>query len=61
MEANVLEPLTTAITSAVTPAQLVGVLATVVGVGMGFILMWFGVRKIKSIFVSAFQSGKLKI
>ena len=54
MEANVLEPLTTAITSAVTPAQLVGV-------GMGFILMWFGVRKIKSIFVSAFQSGKLKI
>lgn len=58
---NVLEPLTQAITSAVTPEQLVGVLATVVGVGMGFVLMWFGVRKIKTIFTSAFQSGKLKI
>lgn len=61
MDANVLEPLTTAITSAITPAQLIGVLATVVGIGMGFVLMWFGVRKIKSIFTSAFQSGKLKI
>ena len=58
---SVLEPLKTAITSAITPAQLISVLAGVVGIGMTFVLMWFGVRKIKSIFVSAFQNGKLKI
>lgn len=53
--------LITALQTAITPAQLLTILASVVGVGMGFLLMWFGVRKIVKIFTSALQRGKLKM
>lgn len=53
--------LITALTSAITPAQLLAILASVVGVGMSFVLMWFGVRKLASMFTSALRSGRLKI
>lgn len=45
----------------ITPAQLLTVLGSVVGVGITFVLMWFGVRKISSAFVSAVMNGKLKV
>ena len=51
----------TKITSLVTPAQVLTVLGTVAGVGIGFVLMWFGARKIKSSFVNAFTKGKLSL
>lgn len=51
----------TALTSAITPAQVLGVLASVVGVGAGFVLMWTGVRKVAGAFTSAVTSGRLKI
>lgn len=59
MEANVLEPITTALTSSITPAQIVAILASIVGVGMSFVLMWFGVRKLISIFKKAVTKGKI--
>ena len=49
----------TAITNSITPAQIVGVLAAVVGVGMTFVLMWFGARKLKQIFTNAVTKGKI--
>lgn len=54
-------PLTTALTGAITPAQLLAVLASVVGVGMTFFLMWMGVRKAVNGFQSAVSTGKLRI
>ena len=51
----------TAMTGSLTPASLVSVLATIVGVGMGFVLMWFGVRKAKSMFEAAVFRGRLRI
>lgn len=52
---------TSALTGAVSVGDVVGLLATIIGVGMGFILMWFGVRKVYSMFTSALTKGKAKI
>lgn len=57
--ATVLEPLKTALVASITPAQLVGILASIIGVGMTFVLMWFGVRKLISIFRKAVTKGKI--
>lgn len=59
--ATTLQPLITAMTSSITPGQIVAVLAAIVGVGMTFVLMWFGARKLKSIFTAAVTRGKIKI
>lgn len=59
--ANVIEPLQTALVSSITPAQIVVVLASIIGVGMTFVLMWFGVRKLVSIFKKAVTKGKISV
>ena len=53
--------LVSALTGAITPAQLLTILVTIVGAGMGFVLMWFGVRKLIKIFTTALQRGKLRV
>lgn len=58
---NTLAPLHTALTSSITPAQIVAVLAGIIGVGMTFVLMWFGVRKLISIFRKAVTKGKISV
>lgn len=57
--ASVLAPLTTALTGSITAPQLVAILASIVGVGMTFVLMWFGARKLKQIFTTALTRGKI--
>lgn len=56
---EILQPLTTAVTNSITPAQIVGIIAGEIGVGMTFVLMWFGVRKLISIFRKAVTKGKI--
>lgn len=56
---TVIAPLSTSLTSSITPAQIVAVLAGIIGVGMTFVLMWFGVRKLISIFRKAVTKGKI--
>ena len=56
---EVIEPLSTALKASITPAQIVAVLAGIIGVGMTFVLMWFGVRKLISIFKKAVTKGKI--
>lgn len=51
----------TALTGSITPAQVLAVLASVVGVGIIFFLMWLGVRKAIKAFTSAVSKGKLTI
>lgn len=51
----------TQLTSSITPAQVLAMLGSVVGVGMGFVLMWFGARKAVRIFSTAFSRGKIRI
>lgn len=51
----------TALTGSITPAQVLTVLAAVVGVGMVFFLMWLGVRKATKGFTTAVSTGRIRI
>lgn len=59
--ATTIKPLQDALTGSITPAQIVTVLAGIIGVGMAFVLMWFGVRKLISIFRKAVTKGKISV
>lgn len=59
--ATTVEPLMTALTASITPAQIISVLASIIGVGMTFVLMWFGARKLVSIFKKAVTKGKISV
>lgn len=52
---------TQALSSAVSVGDVVTLLASVVGIGFAFILMWFGVRKAYRMFVSALTKGRASI
>lgn len=56
-----LSPVTTALTSAITPASIVNLLGTIVAYGIPFVLMWFGVRKVIKIFRAAVMGGKITV
>lgn len=51
----------TAITSAVTPGDIVTLLATVIGACMTFYLVWMGARIVVNMFQSAISSGRLTL
>lgn len=55
------QPFITALTSAITPAEILAVLASIVGVGMSFVLMWFGVRKAVGAFTAAVFGGRIRV
>lgn len=50
-----------ALTGSITVPQVLGILASVVGVGMTFFLGWLGVRKATKAFTTAVESGKIRI
>lgn len=51
----------TALKGSITTAQILTVLASVIGVGMAFFLMWLGVRKAVTAFTSAVATGRIRI
>lgn len=51
----------TALKGSITTAQILTVLASVIGVGMAFFLMWLGVRKAVQAFTSAVATGRINI
>lgn len=59
--ATTIEPLMTALEASITPGQIIAVLASIIGVGMTFVLMWFGARKLVSIFKKAVTRGKISV
>lgn len=52
---------TTALSGAVAVSDVVTLLASIVGIGFGFILMWFAVRKAYKMFVNALTKGRASI
>lgn len=54
-------PVITALTSAVTPAQIITLLAGIIAFGIPFVFMWFGIRKIIKIFRSAVMGGSIVV
>ena len=55
------ESVITALSSQVSVSTIVGVIASVVGLSIGLVFMWWGVRKAKSALMSAAMKGKLKM
>ena len=55
------QPLIDAFNAQISVSSVIGVLAAVIGAAIGFVFMWWGVRKTKSVLMSAFQKGKLKL
>lgn len=51
----------TALTGQISVTTVVGVIASVVGAGIGLVFMWWGVRKLVRSLMAAFRSGKLKV
>ena len=54
-------PVITALTDAVTPAQIITLLASVIAFGIPFVVMWFGIRKVIKIFRSAVMVGRITV
>ena len=54
-----LEPITTALTKAITVDSLIGIIASLIGYSMPFVLMWFAYRFLKRAYVKAVMAGRL--
>lgn len=54
-------PVITALTSAVTPTQIITLLASVIAFGIPFVFMWFGIRKVIKIFRNAVMGGNITV
>lgn len=54
-----LTPIMDALTTAITAETLVGIIASVIGYAMPFVLMWFGFRFLKKAFTKAVMAGRL--
>lgn len=50
-----------ALSSQISVSTIVALLGTLVGSVIGIVFMWWGVRKIASVVMSAFRKGKLSI
>lgn len=50
-----------ALTGSISVTQVLTVLASVVGVGMTFFLMWLGVKKATRSFTTAVSTGRIRI
>lgn len=54
-------PVITALTSAVTPTQIITLLASLIAFGIVYVFMWFGIRKVVKIFRSAVMGGRITV
>ena len=58
VDATAWAPVVEAMTSQISVTTVVGVIASVVGAGIGLVFMWWGVRKAMSSLMNAFKKGK---
>lgn len=50
-----------AMTSQISVASIVGVLATLVTAGIGLVFLWWGVRKAVGSLMGSFRSGRIRL
>lgn len=55
-----LQPVKDALTSAFTTNEIAAVIGIIIGTGVGFVLLWWGARKLVHAIINAFKSGKLR-
>lgn len=61
MSALDFSPIIDALTKAVTPANIISLVASIVAFGIPFVFMWFGMRKVIKIFKSAVMGGRITV
>lgn len=54
-------PVLAAMTGQISVTTIIGVLAACVGAAIGFVFMWWGVRKLLSTFFSGFRKGRASV
>lgn len=54
-------PVITSLTTAVTPAQIITLVSSIIAFGIPFVFMWFGMRKVIKIFRSAVMGGRITV
>lgn len=59
IDTDVLTPVKTALTEFLTVQNIVAVIVAGIGLSLGFVLMWFGYRKVKGMILGAARKGKL--
>ena len=59
IDTDVLTPVKTALTEFITIQNIIAVLTAGIGLSLGFVLMWFGYRKVKGMILGAARKGKL--
>lgn len=52
--------ITTAVTGKLTVSEVTALIASIIGAGIGFVILWWGARKLTRAIVGAFKSGKIK-
>lgn len=55
------DPVITALTTAVTPTQIITLIGGLIAFGIVYVFMWFGVRKVVKIFRNAVMKGKISV
>ena len=53
--------LITSLSATVSPGDVLTLIGTCVGAGMGFVLAWFGARKVVRAFTGALKKGKVSV
>lgn len=52
-------PIISSITGAITPTDIIIVVGAVVAAGMGFVLAWFGIKKVLKVLRGAIKNGSI--
>lgn len=61
LSADMFNEVLTTLTTNITPSLILGVIAAIVGVSVGFVFIHWGARKVTGSFMAAFQRGKLRV
>lgn len=60
-EASDWQPILNMLTEQINVGTIIGVLAAAIGAGLALVFMWWGIRKLIRVVMTAFKTGKLKI
>lgn len=58
---NDFKPVVDSLTSQISVSTVVSVLAIAVGAAIGFVFMWWGIRKVYKVIMSAFRGGSASV
>lgn len=53
-------PIMTALQSSISTSDIVSIIASGLGIAVGFVVLWWGSRKLVGMVMSAFKSGRIK-